>query len=153
MNYREHFRTLDTKIIMAFKKIDIPFARLALFIVFFWFGFLKMIDASPANPLVAELLERTLPFITFQQFIILFGLFEMLIGILFLIPRAVRIVMPLLGLHMLTTLAPLVLLPTVAWHAPLVPTMEGQYIIKNVVLIALACVVAANTTPWKKKKA
>lgn len=148
----EYLRTLDMKIINAFKAIDLPFARVSLFIVFFWFGILKVLGTSPANVLVAELLERTLPFITFQQFILLFGLFEMLIGILFLFPAAVRIVMPFLGIHMVTTILPLFLLPTIGWQAPFVPTLEGQYIIKNVVLIALACVVAANTTPLKKVK-
>lgn len=150
MNYREEFRTLDRKIIHHFQAISIPFARIALFVVFFWFGILKVVHESPANPLVAELLEKTLPFLTFDQFIIIFGLFEMLIGILFLVPRMERIVLPLLGVHMITTIAPLVLLPTVTWTAPLVPTLEGQYIIKNIVLIALACVIGANLRPWKK---
>lgn len=148
----EHLYTWDTKIIRAFKEIDLPFARISLFIVFFWFGLLKVIGASPANSLVAELLERTLPFITFPQFILLFGIFEMLIGVLFLIPKAVRIVMPLLGIHMITTILPLFVLPTIGWQAPFIPTLEGQYIIKNVVLIAVACVIAANTTPLRKVK-
>jgi len=152
MNTTEHLKDIDRGIIHAFKKISMPFARISLFVVFFWFGILKVLGTSPANPLVAELLQRTLPFLTFQQFIILFGLFEVLLGILFLIPKAVRVVIPLLALHMITTIMPLILLPSITWQAPFVPTLEGQYIIKNIVLIAIACVIAAHTHPWSKKK-
>jgi len=111
---------------------------MALFVVFFWFGILKVFGMSPANPLVAGLLNRTLPFIDFDQFIVLFGLFEMVIGILCLIPRLVRISMLLLGVHMVTTMGPLVLLPGVVWTQAFVPTLEGQYIIKNLAIIAVA---------------
>ena len=112
-------------------------ARLALFIVYVWFGFLKVIDASPANPLVAGLLEKTLPFITFEKFIVIFGLFEVLLGLLFLSGRLRKLTFVLFGLHMIAVFAPLILLPAVSWQSTLIPTLEGQYIIKNVVLIAL----------------
>ncbi len=134
----------DNNIIHFFKKIEISAARAALFIVFFWFGILKLLNLSPANPLVSSLLQRTLPFITFNQFIIFFGIFECLIGILFLIKGAERVVMPLLLIHMLTTIMPLILLPTLTWSGFLIPTLEGQYIIKNLVIIALAIGVSAH---------
>ncbi len=116
----------------------ILFARIALFIVFFWFGALKLFGDSPANPLVAGLLEKTLPFITFNTFIFLFGIYEMIIGVVFLIPGLEKVAIALLVPHMLTTFMPLVLLPSVTWQGPFVPTLEGQYIIKNFVIIALA---------------
>ena len=114
------------------------FGRVALFIIYAWFGILKVIDASPANSLIADLLEKTLPFITFENFIVIFGLFEVLIGLLFLFTRTRKIALTLFTLHMLMVLAPLVLLPNVAWQSPFIPTLEGQYMIKNIVLIALA---------------
>ena len=92
---------------------------MALFIVFFWFGILKVFGVSPANPLVGDLLNRTMPFIDFGQFIVFFGLFEMAIGILCL--SLVRISMLMLGMHMVTTMMPLVLLPKVAWVMPSYP--------------------------------
>ncbi len=116
----------------------ILFARIALFIVFFWFGILKLFDLSPANPLVADLLEKTLPFITFHTFIVLFGIYEMIIGITFLIPRMEKVAIVLLIPHMFTTFLPLIMLPSVTWQGPFAPTLEGQYIIKNLVIIALA---------------
>lgn len=123
---------------MTQKQLAIVSARWAIFIVYFWFGALKVFGESPANGLVAALLARTLPFVTFDQFIVSFGLLEMVIGIIFLIPKWERVALWLLGLHMVTTFMPLVLLRQLTWGGFLRPTLEGQYIIKNVVIIALA---------------
>jgi uncharacterized membrane protein YkgB len=138
----------DYKFINLIKKIGLPFARLSLFVVYFWFGILKIIQVSAANPLVEALLKKTLPFVGFSQFVIfIFSLFEMLIGTLFLFPKMDRIVLPLFAIHMLTTFLPLVFLPQIAWQQAFVPSLEGQYIIKNLVLIALAMVIASNLKP------
>jgi uncharacterized membrane protein YkgB len=135
----------DKTVIPFIKKYYIWFARVSFFIVYFWFGILKILYTSPANPLVAELQAKTLPFISFDQFIVFFSLFEMLIGILFLIPKLTRIAFILFIVHMGTTLMPLFLLPKVAWQGFLVPTLEGQYMIKNTILIALASSILVNT--------
>ncbi|MER3570329.1 MAG: hypothetical protein C4348_01875 [Patescibacteria group bacterium] len=139
-----NFRKIDEKIIRFLNKIWQPFSRVSLFIVFFYFGFLKVLGFSPASPLVESLLNKTLPFISFDKFIILFGLFEMLIGLLFIIPKLERVVIFLLMIHMITTFLPLVLLPQLTWQKFLVPTLEGQYIIKNLVIISLAFVIGAH---------
>lgn len=144
--------SVDRKIIFFLRKISIPFTRISLFIVFFWFGALKVVGQSPANPLVAKLLAQTLPFVGFEQFIIFFGIFEMLIGVLFVWPGLERLVMPLLLLHMASTSMPLFLLPQMTWSAPFVPTLEGQYIVKNLVIIATAIGVAAHIHPFKYKR-
>lgn len=129
-----------------------PVARLGLFIVFFWFGVLKVFDLSPASPLVQKLFEKTIPFMNFGTFLVLFGLFECLIGVLFLIKGAERVVLPLLLIHLVTTVGPLVLLPEATWTSAFVPTLEGQYIIKNVLIIALAIGIAANLEPIQYSK-
>lgn len=140
---------IDEAIIRISRVLSGPLARVALFIVFFWFGILKVVADSPANPLVDSLLQRTLPFMTFETFIVLFGMYEMIIGILFLIPRTTRIVIPLLILHMITTFMPLVLLPQITWQGFLVPTLEGQYIIKNVLIIVLTIGVVSHLHPMR----
>lgn len=115
------------------------FAHIALFVVFVWFGALKVIGLSPATPLVLELFGKTLaPFMSFDTFIVLFGAFEVLIGVLFIIPRMEKVALTLLIPHMLTTITPLFLMPDTIWQSFFVPTVEGQYIIKNVVIVALA---------------
>ncbi|PIQ67189.1 MAG: hypothetical protein CO184_00575 [Candidatus Zambryskibacteria bacterium CG_4_9_14_3_um_filter_40_16] len=143
-------RRFDRNIIHCLKKISVPTARIVIFIVFFWFGILKVLGTSPADPLVSKLLSKTLPFITFQQFIIFFGIFEMAIGIIFLIPKWERIAIVLLFLHIVTTIIPLILLPTTTWQSAFVPTLEGQYIIKNLAIIALAIGIASHIKPFNK---
>ena len=147
-----NIRTLDIRLIRFFKSISDPLFRIGLFIVYFWFGFLKVINVSPATELVQRLFEQTIPFISFSSFLILFGIFECLIGVLFLTRGAERIVIPLLFLHMIATFLPLILLPQETWTRFLVPTLEGQYIIKNVVLIAAATGIAAHLHPLKNQR-
>lgn len=120
------------------------FAHFALFVVFVWFGALKFFDLSPANPLVDALLQKTLPFITFKTFIMILGGWEVLIGLLFIIPKMEKVALVLLIPHMLVTIMPLFLLPDIAWQGFLTPTLEGQYIIKNIVIIALAASMFAD---------
>ena len=141
--------SIDVQVIHFFKKTAEFFARFGLFVIFFWFGLLKVLDLSPASPLVQELFQKTVPFMTFPIFFMFFGIFEMLIGILFFFRGAERVVIPLLFIHMITTFMPLFLLPDVVWSQFLVPTLEGQYIIKNLVIIAAAVSVAANLHPIK----
>ena len=150
MNIDEKLHLFDDKIIHWMRKVSTPFGRLAMFIVFFWFGILKVIGTSPANPLVESLLGVTMPWIPFATFIVVFGVFEMVIGILFLKKGAERLAIFLLFLHMIMTLLPLVLLPGVAWQGLLTPAMEGQYIIKNLVFIAFAMGMLAHLHPLKK---
>lgn len=145
-------RTLDIEAIHAFRRLSVPVARIGLFIVFFWFGLLKVLDLSPASPLVEQLFGATFPIdMSFGTFMVLFGIFECLIGVLFLIRGAERVVIPLLFLHMITTVMPLFALPAVTWSGFMTPTLEGQYIIKNVVIIAAAIGIAAHVHPMKKR--
>jgi uncharacterized membrane protein YkgB len=121
--------------------------RWAFFVVYFWFGILKVLGLSPASPLVLALLAKTLPFIPPHAFMVGFGAFEVAVGVVFLVPRLERLAIGLLGAHLVTTLLPLLLLPSMAWQGPFVPTLEGQYIIKNVLMMALAANLAARLRP------
>ena len=147
-----NIRSFDVTLIHFFRKISIPLARIGLFVVFFWFGVLKVIGMSPASQMVMDLFHKTIPFMEFGTFIVLFGLFECLIGILFLIKGFERVVIPLLAIHMVTTFMPLVLLSSETWSGFMVPTMEGQYIIKNILIITAAIVIAAHLEPFGRSK-
>ncbi len=147
-----NIRKTDTELIHFFRRASVPLARSGLFIIFFWFGLLKVIGLSPASGLVQRLFESTIPWMSFSIFLILFGLFEMLIGILFLIRGVERIVIPLLFIHMITTVMPLLLLTQETWSGFLTPTLEGQYIIKNIALIACAFGIAAHLHPLPRQE-
>ncbi len=144
---------IDRTLIHFFRKISIPLARISLFVIYFWFGILKVLGLSPASGLVYALHAQTIPFIPFYAFYIAFALFECLIGILFLIKGAERIVMPLLLIHLFTTILPLIFLPGMVWQHWFVPTLEGQYIIKNLALIAAGIAIAAHLHPLPYKNA
>ncbi len=134
----------DSAVLGFLKSHNLTIARAAIFIVYFWFGTLKLLNLSPASPLVEALQQKTLPFINFENFFVCFALFEMLIGVLFLIRGAERLVVALLALHLVTTALPLLFLPSLTWSGFLAPTLEGQYIIKNVLIVALAFVVVSQ---------
>lgn len=119
------------------RNID-TFSRVALFLVFAWFGFLKIVNISPARDLVLSLLHQTLPFVGDQSFMVFLGVAEVLIGILFLFRKHTRVAVIALLIHMTTTFLPLFVLADVVWQVTLVPSLVGQYILKNVALVALA---------------
>ena len=133
------------------KKASAPFAQFAIFIIYFWFGILKIFDTSAAIPLVEKLMEKTFlaSLMTPETFLVIFSIYEMAIGILFLIPRLQRPAILLFSLHMVMTGMPLVLLPETSWQSFLTPTLEGQYIIQNLSLIALVMGIGSNLTPLK----
>jgi uncharacterized membrane protein YkgB len=131
------------------KKITFLLAHISLFIVFFWFGAVKLTGLSPANDLVRELL-LIIPVLNlwpFESFIIFLGLVEMLIAILFLFPKTSKLALVILIPHMITTMMPLILLKDLTWQAPMILTLAGQYIVKNIIVVALALSVL-----WENKK-
>lgn len=138
----------DFLFISFFRKYGDEFARVGLALIFIWFGILKPMGLSPAGPLVTELLTNTfLNFIEPQTFLIIFGTFEVLIGLLILIPRLERFTFAILGFHLFTTVLPLFVLPAVTWYQPFVPTLTGQYIMKNVALLAIGLLLFARLKP------
>ena len=135
---------LDRKCILLARKVYPMVTRSALFVVFFWFGIIKLLGLSPATGLAMALTARTVGMAHFGVMFNSLAVFECVIGVLFLIPRAVRIVLALLCIHMAVVCAPLVLVPGYTWQEVMVPTMDGQYIIKNVLIIAAAIGLAAH---------
>lgn len=132
---------LDARIAGWMRRNGPWLARVSLAIVFVWFGILKPLGLSTANDLV----RRTVYWVDPDWFIPFLGWWEVAIGICMLIRPLIRVAILLLLLQMPGTLLPLFLLPDITWvRAPTVPTLEGQYIIKNVVLIA-AAIVAGGT--------
>ncbi|MEK7606320.1 MAG: hypothetical protein AAB458_01870 [Patescibacteria group bacterium] len=141
---------LDRGLVHLARNLTVPVARFGLFVIFFWFGLLKLLGMSPAAGLVRNLYTQTISFMSFDVFFMLFAAFECLIGILFLIKGTERVVIPLLFIHMAMTFMPLFMLPEITWQAPFVPTLEGQYIIKNLAIIASALAIAAHMHPVRR---
>ena len=130
-----------------------PFAKFALFFVYFYFGLIKVFfENGAANPMVVALLGKTLPSFPPDTFLIVFGVFEMIVGLLFIIPNLERLALFFLALHMVTTIMPLFLLPAFTWASFGVPTIEGQYIFKNILIISLGIVIMASLPTSQENK-
>ncbi|KKT81524.1 MAG: hypothetical protein UW79_C0018G0013 [Candidatus Yanofskybacteria bacterium GW2011_GWA2_44_9] len=138
---------IDNYAINLFRRTEVPLSRIAIFVVYFWFGFLKIIGVSPAGPMVQTLFERTLNFMPFEAFYAGFSFFEIIIGILFLIRGMERLALGLIYIHLITTVLPLFLLPHLTWQGFMVPTLEGQYIIKNILIVAATAVIGSRLKP------
>lgn len=124
----------------------VPALRLALAVIFVWFGLLKPLGLSPAEPLVLATVEM-LPLFDPGTWLHMIGWWEVAIGVTFLHPATVRIAIALLALQMVGTFLPLVLFPAVTFQTGRIPyalTMEGQYIVKNLLIIAAALVIGGT---------
>lgn len=135
-------RQFDKTVVFAMDRFGIPFARFALGLVFIWFGALKTIgELSPAYDLVAA----TVYWLTPEIIVPLLGLWEVAIGLAFLVPSLTRFALLLLLPQMPGTFLPLVTLPEVCFTiAPFGLTLEGQYIIKNLVIISCALIIGGT---------
>ena len=138
---------IDIRITAWMARHGITLTRIALGIVFLWFGALKFVPhGSPAE----ELATRTITRLTGGRIAPGLSLYvlagwEVLIGLGLLSGVFLRITLLLLFVQMLGTLLPLVFFPAEMFTAvPYAPTLEGQYIIKNLVLISSAIVVGAT---------
>lgn len=142
-----NFDKMDYSIAMFMNRWGILALRISLGIIFIWFGILKPLGISPAEPLVLATV-RWLPLLDGAVWVNIIGWWEVTIGITFLFRATTRIAIGLLALQMVGTFMPLVLLPSVTFQPgmiPYAPTMEGQYIIKNLLIISAALTVGGTT--------
>jgi len=115
--------------------------RVAMGIVFIWFAVLKPLGMSPAEALVA----RATAWIPVPGFLYILTAWEITIGVCFLVKRWNRWAVVLLLFHMPGTLLPLITLRDETFvRFPFVLTLEGQYIIKNLVLIAAGIILGGK---------
>jgi uncharacterized membrane protein YkgB len=138
--------TIDRKIDRFMRRWGILALRLSLAVIFIWFGILKPFGLSPAEPVVLATVAW-LPLFAPGTWLDIIGWWEVAIGVTFLFHRTVRIAIALMAMQMVGTFLPLILLPGVtfqAGHFPYAPTMEGQYIIKNLLIISAALVVGGT---------
>ncbi len=137
----EPLNSIDRRISGFMDKYGRLFLRISLAVIFIWFGALKFLGMSPAE----ELVRRTVYWFQPEIFVPVLGWWEVAIGIGLLIRPLIRVSILLLFLQMPGTMLPLILLPDVCFaQFPLGLTLEGQYIIKNLILISAALVVGGT---------
>lgn len=146
-NFRTWFNHTDVRITQWMSRNGILFLRISLGIVFLWFGALKFFPGlSPAEDLAVQTIERlTFGNITGEAALYILAIWESLIGVFLLLGIWMRLTLLLLFSQMVGTIMPLFLFPQKVFaYIPLVPTLEGQYIIKNLVIISAGIVIGAT---------
>ena len=140
------FQRLDRIIAATMRSWGVLTLRWSLAVIFIWFGLLKPLGLSPAAELVMKTVDW-MPVLSTQQWLSVIGWWEVAIGVTFLFRPTLRIAIGLLALQMAGTFMPLVMLPDVTFQAgryPYAPTIEGQYIIKNLLIISAALAVGGT---------
>lgn len=133
---------VDRVLVPWLRRWSIPLLRVSLAVVFIWFGLLKVLDVTPVTELVAE----TVYWVDPDWFVPLLGWVEIAVGVGLLFDRALRAVLPLFLLQMAGTFLVLVLQPEVAFQDGNIfkLTVEGEFVIKNLVLLSAGLVVGTR---------
>lgn len=135
--------------------ISVPLLRVTVGLVFVWFGALKVAGTTPVGDLVAS----TLPLFDRHWLVPALGVFEVLLGVGLLVGRPYRVVLLTIIGHLSGTFLVLVVLPDVAFQHgnPLLLTVTGEFVVKNLVLVSAAIVLLAGAQqrrgraagPWR----
>ena len=149
---RHQFDQLDRAISAFMARWGTLALRVSLGVIFIWFGVLKPLGLSPAEDLVRATVDW-MPVLSADGWLAVIGWWEVVIGVTFLFHKTLRVAIALLALQMAGTFMPLLLLPEVTFQAGRIPyglTMEGQYIVKNLLIIAAALVVGGTVRRERK---
>lgn len=141
------YEHIDAAITHWMARNGIFLLRLSIAIIFLWFGALKLFPGvSPAEELAGGSIEiLTFGLISAQTGLPILAVWECLIGAGMLMPRFMRFTILMLYIQMIGTFSPVVLMPEVVFDAfPFNLTMEGQYILKNLIVISAALVIGAT---------
>lgn len=138
------YERVDAAVVGFLREHAIVMLRVALAVVFIWFGALKVIDRSPVYQLVAD----TVFFLPGSVVVPAFGVLEIAIGIGLLVGIGLRVVLLLFVAQMLGTFLVFVTQPGESFQDgnPLLLTTTGEFVLKNVVLIAAGLTVGATVT-------
>lgn len=133
------FSILDNYLITRMRTMGLFCVRWSLGIIFVWFGALKILGLSP----VGELIQTAYAFLPAENFIIILGIIELFIGGCLLTKKLLRIALGLLWIQMAGTLMTFFLAPSlmITGGNPLLLTMQGEFVVKNLVFIAASIVI------------
>jgi uncharacterized membrane protein YphA (DoxX/SURF4 family) len=135
---------LDRAATRLMARYGLHLLSISMGLVFVWFGALKLVGMSPAEPLIRDTLDF-LPNTLVRLLILLLAIWEVAIGIGFLSGKAKRVVLIMLLMQMAGAMSPLALAPERLWETfPLVWTLEGQYVFKDIILISAGLVIGAT---------
>jgi len=138
-------RALDRRVRRFLGTTGVAALRVSLGVVFVWFGLLKVLDVSP----VAGPVSRTVYWFDPDVIVPLLGVLEIAVGSLLVLNRLVRVALAIFVGQVVGTFLVFLILPDVVFREgnPLLLTVEGEFVIKNLVLIAGGMVVGSRVRP------
>lgn len=133
-------RDTDRFLIETTRRIGVGALRHSLGVIFIWFGALKVFGASPVETLVTDTLFWLPPTVAVKGM----GTLEILVGLGLMTGWAIRLTLLMFFLQMAGTFAVFVILPGRMFVAgnPLLLTTEGEFVLKNLILVTAGLVVA-----------
>ena len=134
---------LDRRMVRFMSAHGVRLLRLSLAVTFIWFGMLKVVGVSPVRDLVAH----TVYWVSPEFFVPFLGVWEVVVGLGLLFAVAIRLTLLLFWLQLAGTFLVLILRPDIAFQQganPLLLTTEGEFVIKNLVLISAGLVVGGT---------
>ncbi len=139
---RRPLECLDDSITGFMEAHGVTILRVAVAVVFIWFGALKVIDRSPVEALVKD----TVYFLPEDPFFVILGVWEIAVGFGLLIPVALRLTLLLFWAQMIGTFLALIVLPGRSFQDgnPLLLDVPGEFVVKNLVLIAAGLVIGST---------
>lgn len=123
-------------------RYGVPLLRYSLGVNFIWFGALKVTKSSP----VGELVAQTVYWVPPRLFVPFLGLWEVAVGLGLISGRAQRTTLLFFLMQMAGTFLVFVEKPDVTFQSrnPLLLTTEGEFVVKNLILISAGIVIAST---------
>ena len=147
----ELFDRIDARLVAWMNRHGVRALRIALAIVFIWFGALKVTGRSP----VVDLVAKTVYWLDPAVAIPLLGVWEITVGVGLLFRLALRVTLLLFWLLLAGTFSVLIIHPDIAFQHgnPLLLTMEGEFVVKNLILIAAGLAIGSTVRPTSSRSA
>lgn len=148
------FNRFDHVIAIYLHRYGDTIHRIALGVLFIWFGLLKPLGLKTATSLLAETVYLGSP----EVMVHVLGWWEVAIGVCLIVRRLVRVAALLLLIRLPGTVLALLVHPQVCWtHFPFAPTPEGQYLLKDIIMflatLALAGAIVRRETGVQQQSA
>ena len=128
----------EERLIQLIAPLVLTALRVLLGAVFVWFGALKVAGSSPVHELVA----RTLPWFPGRTVVPVLGALELALGVALMIGLLPRVVLPVLVAHLAGTFLTFAMVPAMMFRDanPLLLTEDGEFVVKNLILISAGLV-------------
>lgn len=139
-----HLEHVDSKLISFSNRFAIGAVQVGLAVIFLWFGILKLLGVSPVSDLIIEIINVLKPSLDGNAFVLGIGILEIVIALTIIDRDLLRLSIIFLLIYIVFMSLPLFVMPGITWTGFLIPTLMGQYLLKNILIVTSGMVVLAD---------